>query len=57
MKDVFVVVQFYPWFESYFLLFQSHNHTIPYPKKRNMRFKPKIKFNQNIYTVIIGNPN
>ena len=27
MNDVFVVVQFYPLFKFYFLLFQSHNHT------------------------------
>ena len=27
MNDVFVVVQCYPWFKFYFVLFQSHNHT------------------------------
>ena len=25
--DVCVVVQFYPWFKFYFLLFQTHYHT------------------------------
>ena len=28
----YVVVQFYPWFKFYFPLFQSHYHTLPYPK-------------------------
>ena len=27
-----IVVQFYPWFKFYFLLFQTHYHTLPYPK-------------------------
>ena len=36
---VYVVVQFYPWFNSYFLLFQTHYHTIPYPKtKQNVKW-------------------
>ena len=26
-----VLVQFYPWFKFYFLLFQNHYHTLPYP--------------------------
>ena len=34
MKDVFVEVQCYPCFEFYFLLFLSHNHTVPYPKTK-----------------------
>ena len=25
-------VQFYPWSKCYFLLFQTHYHTLPYPK-------------------------
>ena len=25
-------VQFYPWSKFYFLLFQTHYHTLPYPK-------------------------
>ena len=32
--DVYVVVQFYPWFKFYFLLFQTHYHTLPYPKTK-----------------------
>ena len=30
----YVVVQFYPWFKFYFLLFQAHYHTLPYPKTK-----------------------
>ena len=32
--DVYVVVQFYPWFKFYFLLFETHYHTLPYPKTK-----------------------
>ena len=28
------VVQFYPWFKFYFLLFQNHYHTIAHPKTK-----------------------
>ena len=31
---VYVVVQFYPWFKFYFLLFQTHYHTLPYSKTK-----------------------
>ena len=31
----YVVVQFYPWFKFYFPLFQSHYHTLPYPKTKD----------------------
>ena len=31
---VYVVVQFYPWFKFYFPLFQTHYHTLPYPKTK-----------------------
>ena len=34
LKDAYVVVQFYPWFNFHFLLFQTHYHTIPYPKPK-----------------------
>ena len=27
-----IVVQFYPWSKFYFILFQTHYHTLPYPK-------------------------
>ena len=47
--DVYVVVQFYPWFKFYFLLFQTHYHTLPYPKTKEKKFNPRIKLNHNIY--------
>ena len=31
---VCVVVQFYAWFKFYFPLFQTHYHTLPYPKTK-----------------------
>ena len=34
LEDAYVVVQFYPWFNFYFLLSQTHYHTIPYPKPK-----------------------
>ena len=34
LEDAYVVVQFYPWFNFYFLLFQTHYHTIPHPKPK-----------------------
>ena len=34
LLEVYVVVQFYPWFKFYFLLFQTHYHTLPYPKTK-----------------------
>ena len=33
-RVVYVVVQFYPWFKFYFSLFQTHYHTLPYPKTK-----------------------
>ena len=30
--SIYVVVQFYPWFKFYFLLFEAHYHTLPCPK-------------------------
>ena len=32
---VYVVVQFYPWFKFYFLLFPTHYCTLPYPKTKD----------------------
>ena len=29
-----VVVQFYPWFKFYFLLFQTRYHVLTYPKTK-----------------------
>ena len=42
------------WFNFYFPLFQTDYHTLPYhhdyhtPKQRRIKFKPKIKLNNNI---------
>ena len=46
--DVYLVVQFYPWFKFFFLLFRTHYHTlrIPYPKTKEN--KPRRKLNHNI---------
>ena len=36
------------WFEFYFPLFQTHYQTLPYPKTRKMKFKPRIKLNHSL---------
>ena len=33
-NQIYVVVQFYPWFKFYFLLFQTHYHTLTYLKTK-----------------------
>ena len=45
----YVVLQFYPWFKFSFLLFQTHYHTLPYPKTKEKKIKPRIKLNHNNY--------
>ena len=52
--SVYVVVQFYPWFKFYFLLFQTNyhviNHTLPYPKTKENKIWTKDKIEpQHIY--------
>ena len=32
--NVYVVVQFFPWFKFYFPLFKTHYHILPYPKTK-----------------------
>ena len=32
--NIYVVVQFYPWFNFYFPLFQTHYHMLPCPKTK-----------------------
>ena len=57
---VYVVVPFYAWFKFYFPLFQTHYHTLILfsfvlwygnyyhtTKQRKIKFKPKIKLNNN----------
>ena len=46
--NIYVVVQFYPWFKFYSPLFQTHHHTLPYPKQKKIKLKPRIKLNHNI---------
>ena len=46
------MVQFYPWFKFYFPSFQTHYHTLPYPKTKEIKFKPRIKLNHNICTFL-----
>ena len=40
---IYVVVQFYPWFIFYFSLFQTHYHTLPYPKTKENKNLTKDK--------------
>ena len=51
--NVYVVVQFYPWFKFTFLLFQTHHHVIIIhyhtQKQKKRKFEPRIKSNHNIY--------
>ena len=48
-----VVVQFYPWFKFYFLLFLGmgmyDNNMIMSLKQKKIKVKPRIKFNHNRY--------
>ena len=46
---VYVMVQFYPWFKFYFSLFKLTIVDYHTPKQRKIKFKPRIKFNHNIY--------
>ena len=46
---VYVMVQFYPWFKFYFSLFKPTIVDYHTPKQRKIKFKPRIKFNHNIY--------
>ena len=49
--DVYVLIQFYPWFKFYFLLFLGlvMYDMIMIFKQGKMKFKPRIKLNHNIY--------
>ena len=38
---VYVVVQFYPWFQFYFSLFLTHYHTSTYPKTKGNKIEPQ----------------
>ena len=45
---VYVMVQFYPWFKSYFPLFQTHIIHYNTQKHKKRKFEPRIKLNHNI---------
>ena len=49
--DVYVLIQFYPWFKFYFLLFLGlvMYDMIMIFKQGKIKFKPRIKLNHNIY--------
>ena len=42
-----VVVQFYPWIELSFLLFQTRYHTLPYTITKENKIQTKDKLNNN----------
>ena len=44
---MYVVVQFYPWFEFYFPLFWGMRL-----KQREVKFKPRIKLNQTCTSIL-----
>ena len=47
---IYVVVQFYPWFKFYFLLFQTHYHTLLLPKtKKKRKFKARMTLNHDVF--------
>ena len=47
------MVQFYPWFKFSFPLFQTHYHTLQYPKKKEKKIWTKDKIEpQHTYTHI-----
>ena len=52
-SNVYVVVQFYPWFIFSFLLFLGmvmyDNNMIMRLKQKKRKFEPRIKLNHNIY--------
>ena len=53
LNNVYVVVQFYPWFKFSFLLFLGmvmyDNNMIMSLKQKKRKFEPGIKLNHNIY--------
>ena len=51
--NIYVVVQFYPWFKFSFLLFLGmvmyDNNMIMSLKQKKRKFEPRIKLNHNIH--------
>ena len=53
-SNILFVVQFYPWFKFYFLLFLG---IVVYDnefEQRKIEFEPRIKLNHNILVYITG---
>ena len=50
ITDIFVVVQFCPWFKFSFLLFQTHYHT-SYLKTKKNKCKSRTKLDHNIFFI------
>ena len=51
MQNVYVVIQFYPWFKFYSLLFLG---IVMYDNEfetKELKFEPRIKLNHNIYNI------
>ena len=46
---VYVVVQFYPWFKFYFPLFWGMVIYVNESETKEIKFKPRIKLNRNMY--------
>ena len=42
-RHVYVVVEVDPWFNFWFLLFETHYHTLPYPKPKENTIQTKDK--------------
>ena len=52
---IYVVVQFYPWFNFSFLLFHIHYHILTY-EQRKIKIEPRIKLNYNICMQLVHWP-
>ena len=53
--NIYVVVQFYPWFNFYFPLFQTHYHILPCPKTKENKNETKDKIEPQHIRVIVVN--
>ena len=47
--NVYVSVQFYPWFNFDFPLFDIHYHVVAGKAQWKIKIEPRIKLNYNIY--------
>ena len=56
INHIYVVVQFYPWFNFIFLCFKLINILYNTQKQTKRNFEPRIKLNHNIYTTLLLTP-